>query len=398
MLFNEFVRRINLLNYGLGFLQRRGILSSIIHFFQSLFLERFISIMNTKKVKLLFAALLSFNLIQTPIKANLLNLNAETTNAIPPTALAAICIYVGYNCLLREEHLVKNKFSHAQTWYDDMTIKYPGAHLNKKQFVQTLKPNSSLIPDFLGKITQSCYWFSSYDHIFFAEENLKEITFLYKKVIDGYPLDSNEQLVLAQNEFMLLHEAGHIEHKDSRNIIITIIGLLAVTEGPDFVYNKITKPVEDKIKAPENQNYLLGLIEVPGPLFTIKGLTVVGGLISVLRHQEAQADVFACKLADSKTLQGTLPLFENDEIDPMFELEHKRMTPFIKTDSKVGEIIQTVVGPFEFTALLIIQQLGLLVRSNSMTRWLYDFQKDMTHQGPSLRAQAIKDELKRRKD
>ena len=352
--------------------------------------------MNTKNIKFLCFALLSINLTQAPIKANLINVNAETTNAIPPTVLAATCIYVGYNYLMRDEHLVRNKFPHAQTWYDDMATKYPEAHLNKKQFVQSLKPNTSLIPDFLGKTAQSCYWFSSYDHIFFTEEDLKEITYLYKKVIDGYPLDNNEQLALAQREFTLLHEAGHIEHKDSKNIIITIIGLLAATEGTEFIYNKIVQPVESKIKDPENRKYLYGLIEVPGPLFTLKGLTTVSGLISILRYQEIEADKFACKLADSKTLQGTLPLFENDEIDPMFELEHKKITPFIKSNSQTREMLEAIVGPLEFAALLVIQQVGLLIRSNSITRWMYDFKKDMTHQGPSIRAQAIKDELKRR--
>ena len=169
--------------------------------------------MNTKTLKLLCVVLLSLNLIQSPIQATTKENHAlcdASTSFLPdfvaPAAAAAIVVYVGYNYLVRTEYLVKNKFPHAQTWYENLTQKYPAAHLDKKQFI--LKPAFSPILAHVAAFAEQCKWTSTFDHIYFSEEALKEITYLYKKVIDGYPLDEEEQLALARQEFSLLHRTS----------------------------------------------------------------------------------------------------------------------------------------------------------------------------------------------
>lgn len=350
--------------------------------------------MNTKIVKLFLAALLSFHVMQSPIQTKALNNNASLSNAIPPTALVAVCIYVGYNYLIREDFLVENKFPHVQTWYNAMKKKYPAAHFDTKMLVQT--PKLSLVPDTLAAWAKKCCWFTSFDNIYFKENDLKEISYIYKKVIDGYPLDNFEQLALARHEFILLHEAGHIEHNDSTEVLISIIGLLALTQGIDIVYTTVIDPGSAYKKTPKDKSYLFGQFEVPGVLFTLKGATFMAGLLAILRQQETHADEFARKLADNQTLKDALSLFEDEEVDPLFELETRTMKSYIKTKSTVGSTIQTVANPIEFSALLLIQQILLVVKSIPPARWLYDFKKDMTHEGPSIRAQKIKDELTRR--
>jgi hypothetical protein len=362
--------------------------------------------MNTKKLKFLYAAMLCINLIQSQIQATISNENPTTEKSITfsdnvlPTVYIAASLYIGYNYLIRQEYLVQNKFPIAQMWYEELTKKYPAAQFESKQFVQ--KPKFSIIPDLLAKAVKNCSWSSSYDHIYFTENALQEITYLYKKVIDGYPLDEKEQLALARQEFILLHEAGHIEHSDATDIIITIIGLLAITQGSEYVYDAIVEPVKTKI---ENQKIYLTepffkksieVLEIPGIIFSTPGLTFIAGLIGMLRYQELRADKFACTIADDTTLKGAITIFEDEKADKLYDLENKKMTPFIKTNSTVGKAIQNIVGPVEFILSALVQQTFLVVKSIPETRWIYDFTQDPVHQGPSIRAQFIKDELARR--
>ncbi len=357
--------------------------------------------MNIKNLTVLCAAILAINLMQSPIQATITNESPTSeksitfTDNIIPTVYIAAGLYIGYNFLIRQEYLVQNKFPIAQLWYENLTKKYPAAHFETKQFIQ--KPQFSLIPDQLARWAQQCNWVSNYNHIYFEENNLQEITYLYKKVIDGYPLDEQEQLALARQEFILLHEAGHIEHNDSQDIIITLIGLLAITHGPEYVYNTVFRDSNnEKISLFTDGLYKYLDIETPGIMTSVPGIAFIAGLVSMLRYQELRADKFAYENADDNTLKGAISYFENENVDLLYDLENKTITPFVPTESTIGKVIQTVVGPVEFIASALVQQLFLIVKAIPETRWVYDFTQDPTHQGPSVRAQRIKDELARR--
>lgn len=348
-------------------------------------------------------------MMQSPIEATISNQiptreqSVTFPDTIAPTIYMGAGLYIGYNYLIRQGYLVENKFPIAHAWYQALTLKYPDAHFDTKQFVQI--PQFSLLPDLLASWARTCSWTSNHDHIYFSENALQEITYLYKKVIDGYILDENEQLALARQEFILLHEAGHIEHNDAKDIIITIIGLLAITQGSEYVYDTIIEPVKtqiDDIEMPQQIKDKEGIMQsylgtyIPNSVKSVQGATFMAGLVNMLRYQESRADKFACSLADDATLQGAITLFEDEHMDLLYDLENKKMTPYMKTNSTVGTMIQTVAGPFELIASLIVQQTFLIVKAIPELRWTFDFVLDPIHQGPSVRAQLIKDELARR--
>jgi Zn-dependent protease with chaperone function len=369
------------------------------YLFYLLFQRKIFQIMNTKKLKFLCAAILCINVLQSPIQATIKNEDTTFCPDIMPGIYTAAALYFGYNYLIRQEYLVKNKYPVAQAWYDMLAEKYPAAHLNQKQFVQT--PKISLIPDQLTNFAKSCSWSSNHDHIYFTDADLGEITFLYQKMLDGYPLHEDEQLALARKEFIILHEAGHIEHDDAKDLLITIFALFATIEGIEYVLHDTTEPSITSREVPKDYTVVPmwpfeSMTTVPGIATTAQGITFMTGLIAMIRYQESRADKFACKIADENALKGAITLFEDESIDPLYGMENRKITPYITTESTVGKVIQTVTGPIEFILSACSYKFFMFIRSIPETRWLHDFTKDAIHQGPSIRAKLAKDELARR--
>ena len=355
--------------------------------------------MNIKYIKFLCAATLCLNMLQSTIQATIKNENTTFCPNVLPGIYLATGLYLGYNFLIRQEYLVKNRFPVAQAWYDEITKKYPAAHFDQKQFVQS--PKISLIPDYLGDFAKKCSWSSNHDHIYFTDGQLAEITFLYQKVLDGYPLHEAEQFALARHEFTLLQQAGHIEHDDAKDIIITMFGLFAAIGGIEYAIDSKAKPSIITRKIPEDYVVIdywpfKDMTTIPGIATTAQGATFIAGLIAMIRYQESRADKFACKIADENTLKGAITIFEDADMDKLYGMENRKITPYITTESTVGRVVQTVTGPIEFIASATLYQLCMFIRSTPETRWLHDFKEDALHQGPSVRAQLIKDELARR--
>lgn len=362
--------------------------------------------MNTKTLKVLCAAILSINLLQSPLPATIIN--KDSTYALPfnAAAMSAGAVYLGYNFLVRQDYLVSKKAPEAQLWYEAMAEKYPNAHLQTKQFVQK-NNQSGYIPEWLATATKKCNLISNYNHIYFTKEALKEITYVYKKVLAGYPLDAKEESAMARYEFILLHEAGHIEHNDSTNILKAVgaltVGLIGANAAAiQMLPEKHPYPVNYKISVPYNVKISQSVIDIQKAEFNIclapvlSQMAFFSVLVTMLRHQEAQADTFAYKMMDTQTLQKALTLFENDEIDPLFELEKTEYSPYLQSDSTIGNVVQTVVDPIDTLYAMLCKQVGLLIRSTKLTRWAYDYSTDAVHQGPSVRAQNIKNEIARR--
>lgn len=388
--------------------------------------------MHKKIVTLLQASILSIQLLQSPVQAKIFN--ADTTmpdTTVTITALTAAGLYIGYNYLTRQDYLVEKKHPHAYAWYQAMQLKYPGI-FDDILFIQT--PTGSLIGDTLAKFATTCNIMHHENRIFFDATSLQEIALIYNKVIDGYPLHNNEKLTLALYEFMLLHQAGHIIHQDSRDLMVFMTGLFGALHGTEYAYrqfektdtitpqpqateHKETSNKDDEknifagIELPELSSALgkdgaqatttlldtLGLpSKIPGILATGQGLAFITGIIALLRYQEAKADQFACKQADLTTLQQALSLFENDEVDILFELENKTVLPYIPATSAHEHIIQSIAQPLEYTALYAAQQFYLLFKKSAITRWIFDFTQNAIHQGPSIRAAMIHNEIAQR--
>ena len=387
-------------------------------------------------LKMLSIAMLSMSLTQAPLEAKVFN--ADTTMpdlALPMTLFTAAGLYIGYNYIIRQDFLVEKKHPAAFAWYQSMQAKYPGI-FDGIYFIQT--PSGSLVPDLIAKYAKQCSWTRHDNRIYFEKNDLQKIALIYNKVIDGYPLHKTEELALACYEFMLLHEAGHLTHKDSQNLMVSLGGLCGLVYGGQYAYDKIY-PATATCTSTKNQtkeqattpaptqadkNMLFGYelsnlkdiigengatatttmldtlgfpSKIPTILGTAQGATFVAGIIALLRHQEYSADEFACTTADTQTLQHALVLFEDDETDILYELETKTVMPYIPAASAPESTVQQVAQVVEYTALYAAQQFYLLFKKTMPTRWFFDFTQNALHHGPSVRAQMIHDEIERRK-
>ncbi|MBP6870028.1 M48 family metalloprotease [Candidatus Babeliales bacterium] len=355
--------------------------------------------MNIKSLRILATIVVGFNVIQTPVQATVLNTSPTFPTSLNSTTLgSALALYIGYNTLTRKSFLVSEKFKEAQAWYDFVAAKYPQAGLENMVFIQT--PKDDWISDTLAGFAKKLSWTSSYNHIYFTKDTLKEINHLYKKVVDGYPLDAKEAGKLAGHEFTLLHEAGHIKNNDAQNLVACVFGLLGATklvadyqgenlfQTEDYVLSKGTKILGVEI----------GKIAIPGTLTQVSTASFMAALTTILRYQEAHADKFAIETADLQALKNALKIFENDEKDALYDLENAQLDPYIESDSYPVLLIQNIVNPIESTIGYAAQQVGLLIKSNKVTRWMYDLKIYGINQGPSVIAQAIKDEIAKREE
>lgn len=290
-------------------------------------------------------------------------------NTIIYTALAingAITNYVNTNYLIREEYLVLKDFPAAQAWYDEMAVKYPQAKLSEKSFLQTMRNTRA-------KYMQ---WCSTSNQIYCPQEALEEIETLYQKKLDGQELTQEETLALGTQEFVLLHEAGHIEHNDLFYRTLYSIGTFASLEAARAAFHENEKT---------QQNWTTFLIE----------LIAFGHLSNIpSRCQERAADKFSYELVDMNALQGGINFFESEEVDSLWNIENKTLSPFVKTDSWIGTSIQKWVQNEDQKEL----DDKKFIKSFSLLRWFYDYEHGGAHPGPSVRAQSIRDEIQRRLD
>ncbi len=89
-----------------------------------------------------------------------------------------------------------NKYPNAQLWYNGMDEKYPIADLNKYEFCEGVT------------------WFSSGNRILFPPAELSKIDQIYSKKMSNQTVPELDNIVLNQQEFILLHEAGHQKNGD----------------------------------------------------------------------------------------------------------------------------------------------------------------------------------------
>lgn len=387
--------------------------------------------MNKKNLQLIAIMLVGLHMIEQPTQATLVNSAKTIPTNLPSAVVLATTLYIGYNFLTRQDCLVSNKFEAAQAWYDSITIKYPQANLDKIIFIQT--PKSGPIADALAGFAKKCSWTSSTNHIYMTKDTLKEINFLYKKVLDGYTLDDKEIGKLAGHEFTILHQAGHIKHNDAQTLLASVYGLLGTSVAMAHYHNENINQTNDKtiyngisttrkgveIAIPFDKTYTcaesykdhflfkgaqdifgksLFSITVPGTMTSVSTGAFIAALITILRYQEANADAFAIETADLLALKNGLKSFENDDTDVLYDIENKTLSPYVETDSFIGKFFQSIVGSVEMVIGFSQQQLLLIVKSTKPTRMMFDFYKNPIQQSPFIRAQAIKDEIKKRQE
>lgn len=290
--------------------------------------------------------------------------------------------YINMNYLIQEEHLVVTKYPYAQAWYNAMAEKYPEAHLHRKKFLQTVRKVSP----------KAIAWCSTFNHIYFPQDSLKNIDSFFKKQSEGFQLSDEEKLTLAREEFILLHEAGHIEHSDILTkfgyMIGSIAGLNVLKLYALYVYSL------------HNENSYESLNQFPCPLYKLNDIfnciniyVYIIGMIYLSRTQEFAADKFAYTYGDDESLAGGISFFASEEIDSLFNIENKKISPFIPVDSTIGTFIQKSVMADDEAELARKK----FIASVPALRWIYDFMQGATHPGPSVRVKNIEKEIERRK-
>lgn len=385
-----------------------------LHLSNNNFLTHKAFFMKLFKSKICLVVAFSCNLVFSPIQSSDLSVGniidccilseTPTVTFIKQTSaiIAALIFkqgvqYAVQNYLITEEFLVKSKYPAAQAWYEAIALKYPDAHLDKKLFLQSYR-------GFPAKFIE---WCSTAHQIYCPQDALQEIELLYQKTIDGQKLTEEENVTLGMQEWVLLHEAGHIEHSDLTTRFFTSLGLIVGTCGAAALYKTYTNEdfhdslienLDNRLQRDtpmtplDIKNYINKLIDAHNKKiskYEYWALTLA--LFNVSRHQERQADLFACELADTNALHGGILFFENELHDSLWNIETKELSPFIKTDSKIGTYLQSWAKAFD-------EKILELKKGFKSDRWMYDFLTTPTHPGPSVRAQSIRDEIQRRLD
>lgn len=273
--------------------------------------------------------------------------------------VAAAVVYTWHTHLIREDYKVAAKYPYAQAWYDAMTIKYPATNLANKLFLQKLY----MVPKAFMP------WCSTIQNIIFPQDALIRINSLYGMQLNNQILSDEDQLFLAEQEFILLHEAGHIEHNDILNKLFIFAGL-EVASGI----------IDNKVISASSKN----LINIFALHFFLS------------RYNERNADKFAYTHGDDNALKGGIAFFESEKNDPLFNIENEKYSSFIKTDSLAGNVVQLVNSCATVPTFYISKGLGTLINSTYATRWMYDYCRGMTHPGAPVRAEAIRKEQSRR--
>ncbi|MBP6869844.1 hypothetical protein KBC04_03115 [Candidatus Babeliales bacterium] len=219
-----------------------------------------------------------------------------------------------YDKYYQEDSLVTNKYPYAQKWYNELSQKYPEAHLDQKQFIQA---KYSQAPEFYN--------------IYFLDASLQQIDQLYKKQLAQEKLTEIEDRIIKQNEFLILYQAGYIEQS------CALKKTLAITTG--FIAADITStPATQLIRSlsrvdiipissvPANNQSGLAFLyneafknEVKCFDYCNAQINIAAALLFILiylptikNYFSNQAYQFACNQCDNDCLQAALILYEKE--------------------------------------------------------------------------------------
>lgn len=293
--------------------------------------------------------------------------------------------YIASNYLVQEEHLVGTDYPYAQLWYNELARKYPDAHLDSKLFLQTMR----------GVPKESVSWCSSFRHIYFPQDDLRMIELCYARkllALDDY--HEIDDLILAEQEFILLHEAGHIEHNDVMKRFITFACLVVAGQGLEYRLQKhFQEPTSVYPRLADLEQAVAQKEFTSSCIWSTKIMAIIAACICLSRAQECAADDFACKIADQQALEGGISFFESyKEADPLIGIEDKIVSPFIPVDDAWGQKIQNYIDERDKQELRDMQE----IKNDPVARWIFDFFVCITHPGSSARVQKIQDEIDRR--
>ena len=270
---------------------------------------------------------------------------------------------------------MKFSFPHAQLWYEEMITKYPAAHFDKKTFMQAR----------YGAPKEQTIWSMAFSNIYVPQGDLIYLEAAYKKKIDGEQLNDEEMKALETMEWLLLHEAGHIELNYSFNAVALIIGGVATLEIIKMIYKESTDDACKKsiqsmldqysINDAAKDSFVNSAMWMRYTAMTYAELLVYSyGLIFWIRDQEAQADNFANQHAASAALPGAISFFQ-------------RFIDYYQPS------VDVLTNEFEQDAMLVSLVPYFNTTVADFTRQLFYFANDFLHPSLDYRIQTIQDEI-----
>lgn len=201
------------------------------------------------------------------------------------TAACGVGAYVAYSCNIPEEFYVKNNYPYAQVWYDEIAKKYPMAHFEQRKFLQARR----------GILHNDVTWEATFNQIYAHKGDLQRIDEIYKKKSANEVISEEDVIILNICEFLLLHEAAHVNNNDSAYRLIAAGTIFPILEIAQMSYTgKVPSLLPWSNSIDQFIPFIIGMIVYYNYLY----------------HQEARADRFACDHAqDIEVLQGGLQLF-----------------------------------------------------------------------------------------
>ncbi len=242
--------------------------------------------------------------------------------------ISAATAYMMYSCNIPDKFYVKNKYSYAQIWYNEMAVKYPDAQLDQYTFLSAQR----------GFCSNYVTWQCTFHEIYAHRADLDALEDIYKKKAASIELSEQEILVLNILEFLLLDVAGLAKHNVFvKSLIADSIAFPIALATVDLciIRNLVTSP-SAKIEP------AVAMFEV-ATAFTMTTL----GYFSYIKHQVVQADKFACQqAADVDVLRGGLKFFNHLRNNGMISFVHPSL------DSRIQMVLDEIERRSQKDAIL----------------------------------------------
>lgn len=176
-----------------------------------------------------------------------------------------------------------DKYPNAQNWYNEMSDKYPQANLKSAEFCENRLSHTSLGNRILFPTTD----LQAINTLYGKQKNIQTLP---EQKICSSSLNATDvdTTILAKNEFILLHEAGHKNNYDSS--MASLAFRVAISTGA-IVIGSMT------------ENPYLGLPAAVGFNVVFEGVS--------RSIKENRADAFARKHAEKNALLGELRYLNN---------------------------------------------------------------------------------------
>jgi len=194
------------------------------------------------------------------------------------------------------DDLVGNKYEYAQAWYEAMSQKHPKAHLESK------------------KILEAKTQFPIFNNIYFSHIYLKQINSIYKKQLEDQELTSEEASMLAQQEFILIFQAGFIDKNYGVYANMSAI-------ASDIAILSLVVPALKTLHSTENISNFDSLLKEVDKFDFNYNVSIIPKIILlvtanawIINCYDKAADEFACKECDIDCLYAAVEFFENNNM------------------------------------------------------------------------------------